>query len=301
MDKKPKVTVIIPTYGRNKVLIDTINSVLNQKTRGFEILVIDQSKTHDKRTRDFLNEMSIKKIRYYNVFPPSLPAARNFGLKKARGEIVIYIDDDVLLDQGFIKAHLDSYKKRSVVCVAGRVKQKDKPVTDTLLYFRKTGFGAGSLNYPKFGFAETALGCNMSFRKKAILKIGGFDTNFIGNAIGEESDLCFRLKKRGYKILFNPKASLFHRVYKSGGCREEKSIYDNYIVYRNEVIFFLRHMPIYFLPHFFGGHFFKYVLNRQLIGEGKIISRSKVFTKGFLTGALIYFFPKDLIISKEIS
>lgn len=301
MRMKVKVSVIIPTYNRNKILVQTIKSVLEQKFSNFELLIVDQSEKHDKQTQSFLDNLSDDKVRYYKVFPPSLPAARNFGLKKAKGDIIIYIDDDVLLDQGFIEAHADSYQQRDVVCVAGRVVQKDKPITDTLLYFRKTGFGAGSLNYPKFAYAETALGCNMSYKKEVLLRIGGFDTNFIGNAIGEESDVSFKLRKQGYKILFNPNASLFHLYYQSGGCREKKSIYDNYIVYRNEILFFLRHRPLIYFPYFFAGHFFKYVLNRKLINQRKVLSRLRVFLFGLLIGSWIFFFPKKKIIAREVT
>lgn len=297
---KVKVSVIIPTYNRNNVLVQTIKSVLEQKFNSFELLIVDQSKKHDKQTQNYLDNLNDGKVRYFKITPPSLPAARNFGLKKASGDIIIYVDDDVLLDTGFIKAHLNSYKKRDAVCVAGRVRQKDKPVTDTLLYFRKTGFGAGSLNFSKFAYTETALGCNMSYKKDVLLKIGGFDTNFIGNAIGEESDVSFKLRKQGFKILFNPNASLFHLFYQSGGCREKKSIYDNYIVYRNEMIFFLRHRPLIYFPHFFAGHFFKYVINRKLIGKKIVFSRLKVFVLGLLVGTWVYFFPKNPVVSREI-
>lgn len=301
MRKKVKVSVIIPTYNRNKVLVDTIESVMEQKFKSFELLIIDQSAKHDKRTLEFLDSLDGKKIRHFKVSPPSLPAARNFGLKKAVGKIVIYIDDDVLLDPGFIKAHYDSFTKKKAIAVAGRIKEKNKPVSDQLLFLRKTSFGAGNFNYPKFAYAETAQGCNMSFKKNLLLKIGGFDTNFIGNAVREESDVSFKLRKMGKKILYNPNASLFHLFYKTGGCRENKTIHDNYVIYRNEMIFFLRHRPLSYFPYFFAGHFFKYVLNRKLLKRKIVFSRLKVFVKGFLSGTWVYFFPKKPTTLREIN
>lgn len=300
MKTKIKISVIIPTYKRNGVLVNTINSVLQQKFRGFELIIVDQTKKHDKQTQSFLDNLSDGKVRYFKVTPPSLPAARNFGLKKAKGEIIVYIDDDVLLDPGFIKAHYESYKKYKAVAVAGRIKEKDKPLTDKLLFLRKTSFGAGNFNYPNFAYAQTAQGCNMSYKKQILLKAGGFDTNFIGNAMREETDVSFRLRKMGRKILYNPKASLSHLFYKRGGCREKKTIHDNYVIYRNEMIFFLRHRPLIYFPYFFAGHFFKYVLNRKLIGKKMVFSRLKVFVLGLLAGAWIYFFPKKPIVSREI-
>lgn len=300
MKRRTKVSVIIPTYNRNQVLINTINSVLSQKFSSFELLVVDQSKKHNKKTRDFLENLKNKRYKYFKISPPSLPAARNFGLKKSRGDIVIYIDDDVILDPGFIKAHHDSYTKKKAVAVAGRIKEKNKPVSDKLLFFRKTSFGAGNFNYPHFAYAETAQGCNMSYKKSLLKKIGGFDTNFIGNAMREESDVSFKIRKMGKKILYNPKASLFHLFYQSGGCREKTTIHDNYVIYRNEIIFFLRHRPLKYFPYFFAGHFFKYVLNRKLIDEKLVTLRLKVFTQGLIYGTLIFFFPKKPLVAREI-
>lgn len=301
MKSKPKVSVIIPTYNRNKVLTETIDSVLSQKFKSFELIIVDQSRKHNKLTTYYLESIKEKRFKYYKISPPSLPAARNFGLKKANGEVIIYIDDDVILDDGFIKAHYESYMKYKAVAVVGRIKEKNKPISDKLLFLRKTSFGAGNFNYPRFAYAETAQGCNMSYKKSLLKKIGGFDTNFIGNAMREESDVSFKIRKMGKKILYNPKASLFHKFYQSGGCREKTSIHDNYIIYRNEIIFFLRHRPLTYFPYFFAGHFFKYVLNRELLAENMFLPRLKVFTQGLLYGTAIFFFPKKPIIAREVS
>lgn len=292
------VSLIIATYNRNQVLVNTINSVLKQKFRKYELIIVDQTLKHDKKTEEFIKNLPTKNISYYFVTPPSLPAARNFGLEKARAEIILYIDDDVLLDPSFIRAHFDSYKKKGVVTVVGRIKQKDKPISDRLLFLRKTSFGAGSFNYPKFAYAETTQGCNMSYKKKVLLEIGGFDTNYIGNAVREESDVSFKLRKKGYKILYNPEACLYHLFYPSGGCREEKSVHDNYIIYRNEMLFFLRHRPIIYFPYFFAGHFFKYVLNRELLKKQIVLSRLIVFIKGLIAGFFVFLFPKKPIVSQ---
>lgn len=297
---KINVSVIITTYNRNEVLINTIKSVLKQKFKNYELIIIDQTKEHDVKTQEFIEKNKNKKFHYYLVAPPSLPAARNSGLKKAKGEVVIYIDDDVILDDGFIKAHYDTYRAHNVVIVAGRVKQKDKPISNTLAYLKKTSFGAGNFNYLKEAFLETPQGCNMSFNKKVLEQVGGFDTNYIGNAMREESDVAFRLRKLGFRTLFNPKASLYHLFYPIGGCRED-STHDDYIIYRNEMLFFMRHRPKIYFPFFLAGYFFKYVFNRKLISRGVVFSRFAVFIKGLLIGFLIYLFPKKQIYCEEIS
>lgn len=295
-----KVSVIIPTYNRNEVLANTIQSVLKQKFDGWELIVVDQTQKHDSKTQEFLNKYKNKKFSYYLITPPSLPVARNFGLLKAKGEIVLFLDDDVILEPELIKAHWESYKREDVVSVVGRIKEESKPVSETLMYFRKTGFGAGNFNYTKEAFAETAQGCNMSFKKNILEKIGGFDTNYIGNAIREESDVSYRLRRLGYQTLFNPRASLFHLVSLSGGCREERPTYENYIQYRNETLFFLRHRPKIYLPYFLGGHLYRYVFRRDLFRKKKVLSRLEMFIKGFILGTWVYFFPQKQRIAYQL-
>jgi len=59
----------------------------------------------------------------------------------------------------------------------------------------------------------------MSFRKDVILRLGGFDTRFGGTAFLEETDFCIRLRKAGYKMVFDNNAELIHLKEPTGGCR----------------------------------------------------------------------------------
>lgn len=264
------------------------------------MIVVDQTPEHDSKTQEFLNKLKDKRFSYYLIDPPSLPMARNFGLMKAKGEIVLYLDDDVVLDRGLIQAHWESYKREDIASVVGRIKEEGKPTSDILMYFRKTGFGAGNFNYTKEAFAETAKGCNMSFKKDILLKIGGFDTNYIGNALREESDASYRLRKLGYPTLFNPKASLFHLATLSGGCREDNPTYENYVQYRNETLFFLRYKPKIYLPFFIGGNLYRHVFRIGLPREKKVFLRLKMFVKGFILGIWVYLFPQRQMVAREL-
>lgn len=299
MKNSIKASLIIPTFNREEVLINTIKSVLKQKFTGYELIIVDQTLKHTNKTEEFLKRNG-EKFRYFKVTPPSLPAARNFGLKKALGEIVIYIDDDVILDSGFIQAHFDSYKQKNIGSVVGRIREKNKLPSDTLTYFNITGFGVGNFNYSKERLAETAQGCNMSFRKKLLEDLGGFDTNYIGNAIREESDVSFRLRKIGFQTLFNPKASLEHLVYQDGGCREFTDTFENYIQFRNEILFFLRHKSKVYLPVFLTAYFYKYAINNDMIAKKKVLYRLRVILRGFLEGIFVYLFPKKNFQARKV-
>lgn len=90
--KPPRVTVVVPTYNRGPILRETIDSVLAQDFTDFELLVIDDGSTDDTaRTVRSIPDPRLEYIRQDNAGPS---AARNLGIRRARGDLVAFLDDD---------------------------------------------------------------------------------------------------------------------------------------------------------------------------------------------------------------
>lgn len=91
---KMLISIIIPTYNRGQWISKTINSVLNQTYRKFEIIVIDDGSTDN--TSNILNEFvkSNSNIRYFKKINGGCSSARNLGLKYAKGELIAFLDSD---------------------------------------------------------------------------------------------------------------------------------------------------------------------------------------------------------------
>ena len=248
------ISVVIPTYNREKVLCETISDLLHQDDHEVEIVVIDQSKEHMIETDRFLAKVS-NKIRYFHKEEIGLPGARNAGLQQAKGDIVIFIDDDVRLCDGFIKNHVVNYLDDSVGGVAGKVIENVRSYSLKNPRFLKKLYGISKfgLPYPNRGGSERSEvlgfpGGNFSVRKNILQQVGLFDANFKGNALFEESDMAYRIRKRGYKIIFDPQASLYHLRAPDGGCRMMHDLEYQYWRFRNGALFFLKNMPkVYFL------------------------------------------------------
>jgi len=287
-----KASVIIPTYRRDSYLVNTIRSVLLQDYPDFELLVVDQSADHTPEVGKFLRNVDDPRYSYYLIAPPSLPAARNFGLARASGEIVIYIDDDVLLDPGFIHAHVKAYERaEQVAAVGGRVRAPDKPVSTHLLALSTNGSWSGGFDFPHEGELETALGCNMSFRRSALEEIDGFDPSYEGNALWEEYDVCFRLRRQGHQIRFEPRAALDHLLAPAGGCRE-KDLWGSSFCYQNETLFHIKNLGLW-LFFIFSLKAFK---NHVWPHKHSVLfwTRLKAFFKGVPRGIWLALFPKKL-------
>jgi len=88
----PKVSVIIPTHNRVKLLRRSLSSVISQDYRDFEILIIDDYPGSD--TENLVNSFQDNRIRYFKVRPMNASAARNFGIGQAKGEYIAFLDDD---------------------------------------------------------------------------------------------------------------------------------------------------------------------------------------------------------------
>lgn len=236
----PLITVAIPTYKREEVLVDTIHDVLVQSEKNLELLVVDQSKTHRPETIQALQSIKDPRFRYFRISPPAVTVARNFALEKARSPYIVFLDDDVKLTKDLIKTYLETFEAMPhISAIAGRVKQKGFKVLP-LLEFDEYAISHGGFTATKPDYTNGFPGGNCAVRVKEALAIGGFDTRYYGNAFREESDFSLKLSKLGYAIYYQPKAELLHLAAPYGGNRVKTHIYDNPGFYKNELFFTLR-------------------------------------------------------------
>ena len=106
------LTVAIPTYGRDQVLVDTIRHVLALVPPPAEVIVLDQTKEHIPevaRTLEAWHRSAA--IRWLHLPEPLIPRAMNRGLIEAKYEIVLFLDDDILPEPGLLQAHANGHKQ----------------------------------------------------------------------------------------------------------------------------------------------------------------------------------------------
>jgi GT2 family glycosyltransferase len=215
MPETPKTSLVIPTYNREELLVGSLRAAFAQDYPHLEILLIDQTKVHAPETDSFL---AANRDRITHVRPDfaSVTKARNEGLRQAKGQIIIFIDDDVSFESGFVSAHVAAHADGTHV-VQGRVtehgsKHPSQPtwLTDSL-HFK------GGDNYDQDGATNNITGCNFSIHRDVIERIGLFDENFKGVSVREESDYARRAFKAGLTFKFSAAAALFHHKSASGG------------------------------------------------------------------------------------
>lgn len=215
----PRLSVIVATYRREDALCQTLTGLFDQGYPDYEIIVVDQTPAHAEPTRSFL-EAHRDRFRYVVEDWPSLPNARNVGLRHATGEIAVFIDDDCLVAPGFLEGHAAAYRDPAVGGVAGQIltpgaaPSAAEPVGRIADRYRLI-YNFHSTVVADVAFAQ---GCNMSFRREVALAAGGFEPGFAAHACFEEVDMCLRVRRLGWRIRFEPSASLLHLERVDGGC-----------------------------------------------------------------------------------
>jgi glycosyltransferase involved in cell wall biosynthesis len=206
-----QASVIICTYRRDKVLVDTVDQVLAQAGGLAEIVIVDQKAEHDLATREYLQKKSNEGvIRYFNLDKAGLTYARNFGAAQARGAVLLFCDDDVVLRPNWIREHLAMYADQQVSAVAGQVLNVGQSACDAP--------GSFAHNQPMPTFSAL-YGANFSVRKSVYESIGGSDENLGVHAHQEDVILAQRLLKGAHRISYCPSASVLHLWAPIGGCR----------------------------------------------------------------------------------
>ncbi|MHA1380729.1 MAG: glycosyltransferase family 2 protein [Candidatus Helarchaeota archaeon] len=314
LKSKLKVSVVICTRNRVRALLRCVKSILNQSYPNFEIIVINDysNQKMTKFLRYFFRQIKNPHIKYYeNREHLGICHSRNLGIKYATGEIIAFIDDDAIANEDWLEIITAEYTNDKIVGVGGSIIECGRKILTKNNYNRnilnERGFichnvrvqNIKELSYLSRGFVDFFMGGNMSFRRIALARVGGFDHYIMGNGYREESDLCLSIKRCG-KLIFQPEAKVFHFSSKRGGNQEIiKNDLCKFIFWdiRNTVIFYLKHLN--FLDSIYKSVFqLKNFMNNSLHNEILIKSRPnmessskfKLFTSlflGFIQGLAI--------------
>ncbi|PSN15467.1 glycosyltransferase, partial [filamentous cyanobacterium CCT1] len=278
----------------------TLRSLLEQDYPEFEAIVVDQTRDHLPETRQYLDDLVRSgKIQLYPLDWANLPGARNFGIEHSKGDIVLFIDDDVELPPGFLQAHAHNYDRPEVGAVAGRVfdrmklaEAKDLVIEDLPPEAMDPGiawYHIDLVHTVKPQQVLTARGCNMSFRRQVFTQYGlRFDERFHGSAVREESDFCLHLRQTPYLIWYDPAAHLVHLGEETGGCHDitTRSLSYQMNFYHNHFLLALKNLTLGQNLRLYGRLFDCHVLGRPPCNKDghplKVLSRGIFFVAGWL-------------------
>jgi len=205
-EKIKKVSIIIPTYNQEEILAKTLDYLMVQDhpKDQYEIIVVDDGST-DATQEMVKSKMGSKvDLRYLYQKQCGPHFARNLGIKKARGEIIIFVDSDIFTTPNFITEHVRFHRKFGDVVVSGptvRTHNVDNVFTD--INRRKVKKILFDFSGPSF------ITSNLSVKRKFLISAGGFDEEFTGFG-WHDWELGLRLRKLGLKAKRNINAIVYH-------------------------------------------------------------------------------------------
>ena len=214
----PTATVVVCTRNRVSELAVGLPALAKLVEKGHQVLIVDNCPSDDSTNRLVA---SYPGITYVNEPHPGLDIARNRGLREATGEVVAFIDDDAVPDDGWLEALLFDFDDPMVAVVTGITLPLELD-TQAQSWFEKTnGFGRGferrtfdSATMSVVGTGQVGAGVNMAIRCSTLGEIGLFDEALDGGTptlSGGDQEFFYRTLARGYRIVYEPKALVWHK------------------------------------------------------------------------------------------
>lgn len=213
LSSHPKVSVIIPTLFREKYCLLCVEDLMVQDYDNFEIILVEEGVRHEELVA--LEKRFREKVTYYFIGEKgSMPKNRNFGIARATGEIVVFLDDDCRVPESFLSKAVELFLANTKI---GALSPKIIQPHELSKTHTSTEVGSVTSSGKIFSGYEADVSSNVQiahrfsfFLKSALDEVAGFDVSFRGNGTRSEADLSLRLKRKGYTILFNPEVEFIH-------------------------------------------------------------------------------------------
>lgn len=226
--RAPHVTVVIATRDRAESLRRCLESLLTQSYADMDIVVVDNapssSETFDLIETDYAGRAPIT---YVLEERPGLARAHNAGVAAAKGEVIAFTDDDVIVDPAWVAAIAANFALSDRIgCVTGLILPAELETRAQYWTERHGGFGKGlarrvfdparpEAEGPLFPYAAGAFGsgANMAFRRETLARMGGFDATLGAGTLargGDDLDGFFAALSAGYQIAYEPGAIVWH-------------------------------------------------------------------------------------------
>jgi len=222
------ISVIIPTYYRYEYLAEVLELLTEQTVTPYEVIIPDQTPERD-RPEAFYKRYSEKlNLKVIDIEKPSLTYPRNMAAKKATGDILIFLDDDIVFNTDFIEKHVAVMEEENVDVVNGATTRRDALPEEypwDINHLDPVRYFLSAPNWKWNGMMFSISSCNVSMKKSVFDEADGFDEKLPRMV---DFEFGYRLYQRGAKIYFSSKPWAKH-LRAEGGSRKNPQNYDKLI------------------------------------------------------------------------
>ena len=219
------ISVIICTYNRDKYIYNVLKSLAENTLPHdrYEIVLVDNNCTDNTRGEcdRFVQDHPDVQFRYFVETNQGLSHARNRGIKESAGDTLVYVDDDALVNNGYLKAYADFFEQHPDIDAAGGpiIPKYETEEPAWMNHFTKsliTGYkylGDSIREFPKNDFPG---GGNAAYHASVFEKVGLFNVELgrKGDSLvgAEEKDIFDKMTSQGMRFFYIPDAILYHLI-----------------------------------------------------------------------------------------
>jgi glycosyltransferase involved in cell wall biosynthesis len=206
-------SIVVPTYNRCAAVEQALRSMAAQShpPSAYEVVVADDGS--DDGTREMVSALQVP-YRLVYAWQPNRGrcAARNLGLSRATGELILFLDGDMVAVPGLVAEHLRSHGERERVLVRGDIRlAPELQVSPYLRHGLAASDHVGHLLDREgcLPFSQALTG-NLSIKRRHLDEIGSFDESLDAGYAWDDVDLGYRAHLAGLRLLYNPAAQSYH-------------------------------------------------------------------------------------------
>lgn len=208
-------SVIIPVWNGIADLPTCLNALLAQKDVAFEIIAVDNASDDESASYIADNFPSVTLIR--NETNAGFSAACNIGLRHATGDVLVLLNQDTEVKEGWLAVLLRAIEQDNRIGIAGsKALFKDGTIQHAGGQVDAQGYGShiGYMDADDDAFnqrrdVDYVTGASLAISRQAYVECGGFDENF-GLTYYEDVDLCYRVRDAQYRVVYEPGSLLIH-------------------------------------------------------------------------------------------
>lgn len=235
------LSIIIVTYNNEKEIRDCLNSIkLNTDQDRTEIIVVDN------QSKDKTREILKKDYSQVKLVTPQknlgFGKGNNLGIQHAQGQNLLFLNPDTIVINNITLIIENFFKKQPKAGIVGlhQLNKMGENRVENIGYDPKLlnllfGWARKRPNYNKLQDVEQVSGAGLAIRRNLFEDLGGFDSDYF--MYFEDSDLCYRVRKKGYKVYYHPKPKIFHLCGKSFSSEPHKK----QLYYQSQDVFYQKH------------------------------------------------------------
>jgi GT2 family glycosyltransferase len=222
--QKPKVSIVIPVHNKFELTYNCISSINDALTNvTFDIVVVDDASSDETLLSPLMFQGGCQVVR--TLRNEGFIGACNLGASRASGEYVLFLNNDTIVNDGWLDALSETLDDDPSIGVVGsRLLFADGVLQEVggIIWRDASAWNWGrgqDKSHPTYSFmrdADYVSGASLMIRRALFEQLGGFD-DFYAPAYYEDTDLCFRVRQAGLRVVVQPRSTIIHLEGQSNG------------------------------------------------------------------------------------